>query len=89
MEDDSRERSRHHKRAQAVLDEMLRTPPDPVFDNDIRAQERFDLHNHRVNLLIRENLDASSIWEFILLAGDRMNAMGGRVNVRLKLARDP
>lgn len=78
------------KRAKEVIDELTLGVPDPDFiratlDNQVLVNE----HIERVNRLIKENLDASSIWEFIFLSGDMRQSMTAKLNVYKKLRSDP
>ena len=77
------------KRAKEVLDELTLGLPDPDFENEIRSQALLDLHIERLNRLVKENLDASSIWEFVFLAGDMRQSLAAQRSVRNKLAADP
>lgn len=56
-------------RAESVLRELTSGLPDQSHDGD---SDPFDASRNRINLVIRENLDADSIYEFLSLCGVRM-----------------
>ena len=77
------------KRAKEVIHEMTIGFPDLDFENKHDNQTLFNLHIERLNRVIKENLDSSSIWEFVFLAGDLRQSITAKLNVRKKLAADP
>lgn len=87
--EDYEEHSIARKRAKAVIYEMTNGLPDPDFENEQDNQKGFNEHIERLNRVIRENLDSSSIWEFVFLAGDLRQSITAKMNVQKKLAADP
>jgi hypothetical protein len=76
-------------RAKAVFDELTTGLPDPDFENPERGQALYVMHIERLNSLIKSNLDASSLWEFVFLAGDMRETFRAKHRARLKVEKDP
>ncbi len=63
------------RRAGEVFKELTEGCPDFAFPSDddpdmLDSQRVFDAHINKLNMLITNNLDSDSIWEFVFLAGD-------------------
>jgi hypothetical protein len=76
-------------RAKAVIDEMTIGLPDLDLNAEDYSPALLVQHIERLNTLIKKNLDASSIWEFVFLAGDMRESLVAKRRVREKLAVDP
>lgn len=92
---DAEEVRRYHEyriawaRAKAVFDELINGIPDPDFDNPEKTRALHKLHMDRLDALIKSNLDASSIWEFVYLTGDMRDSALAKLRVAKRLENDP
>lgn len=84
------EQERQRARAREVIKELTDGLPDfPDFEDPEKNQELYQLHLQRLNALIKSNLDAKSIWEFVFLAGDLRDSAKGKIRAQKRHSLDP
>lgn len=86
-----REANKQDARAKKVMDELLHGLPEwPDFDDPTeKFQKLYDEHKSRLNALIREHLDADSLWSLVFLAGDFRESNQGANKARQRHRADP
>lgn len=76
------------RRAKTVFD-ALEDLPDPDLEDPEGSEKRYQDYLRRLDFAIKENLDGSSIWQFVWLAGEKRASWQGKSRVWQKLEKDP
>lgn len=76
------------RRAKAVLDALLQMPDFDLDDPD-GSELIHQTYLRGLDSVIKENLDGSSIWQFVFLAGDLRESAVAKLRAWKKLEKDP
>ncbi|MDF1485522.1 hypothetical protein PY257_10085 [Ramlibacter sp. H39-3-26] len=88
--EDMEKEALHRERAQAVIDELYDGLPFPDFESTPEENAKiYESHIERLNLIVKNNLDANSLWHFAQLANEKGVSARAGMRAMVRHHRDP